>query len=137
MTYEKILSDLKAKKFDSIYFLAGEETFYMDLISDYIEKNVLSEAEKGFNQTILYGRDIEIGALISAAKQFPMMSDNTVIIVKEAQDLKKIEELKSYVEQPLKSTLLVLCYRGKKLDKRKSKMQNKSKLYTLIIIRKI
>ena len=120
MTYEKILSDLKAKKFDSIYFLAGEETFYMDLISDYIEKNVLSEAEKGFNQTILYGRDAEINALISAAKQFPMMSDHTVIIVKEAQDLKKIEELKSYVEQPLESTLLVLCYRGKKLDKRKA-----------------
>ena len=91
MTYEKILSDLKAKKFDSIYFLAGEETFYMDLISDYIEKNVLSEAEKGFNQTILYGRDAEINALISAAKQFPMMSDNTVIIVKEAQDLKKLK----------------------------------------------
>ena len=96
MTHERILSDLKAKKFESIYFLAGEETFYMDLISDYIEENVLSEAEKGFNQTILYGRDVEIGALISAAKQFPMMSDNTVIIVKEAQDLKKIEELKSY-----------------------------------------
>ena len=120
MTHNKILSDLKAKKFDSIYFLAGEETFYMDLISDYIEKNVLSEADKGFNQTIFYGRDIEIGALISAAKQFPMMSDHTVIIVKEAQDLKKIEELKSYIEQPLESTLLVLCYRGKKLDKRKA-----------------
>ena len=120
MTHERILSDLKAKKFENIYFLAGEETFYIDLISDYIEENVLSEAEKGFNQTILYGRDAEINALISAAKQFPMMSDHTVIIVKEAQDLKKIEELKSYVEQPLESTLLVLCYRGKKLDKRKA-----------------
>ena len=120
MTHEQILADLKAKKYNSTYFLAGEETFYIDLICDYIEENVLNEADKGFNQTVLYGRDLEIGTLISAAKQFPMMSENTVIIVKEAQDLKKIEELKSYVDQPLNSTLLVLCYRGKKLDKRKA-----------------
>lgn len=120
MTHEQILAELKAKNYKPVYFLAGEETYYIDLISDYIEKNVLDEAEKGFNQTVMYGRDVEIGALISAAKQFPMMSDNTVIIVKEAQDLKKIEELKSYVEQPLNSTILVLCYRGKKLDKRKA-----------------
>ena len=86
----KNIIGFKSKKFESIYFLAGEETFYMDLISEYIEENVLSEAEKGFNQTILYGR-CEIGALISAAKQFPMMSDHTVIIVKEAQDLKKLK----------------------------------------------
>ena len=120
MTHEQILADLKAKKYNSTYFLAGEEAYYIDLICDYIEANVLNEADKGFNQTVLYGRDLEIGALISAAKQFPMMSENTVIIVKEAQDLKKIEELKSYVDQPLNSTLLVLCYRGKKLDKRKA-----------------
>jgi DNA polymerase-3 subunit delta len=120
MTHEQILAELKAKNYKPVYFLAGEETYYIDLISDYIEKNILDEAEKGFNQTVMYGRDVEIGALISAAKQFPMMSDNTVIIVKEAQDLKKIEELKSYVEQPLNSTILVLCYRGKKLDKRKA-----------------
>jgi len=131
MTHEQVLADLKAKKYNSIYFLAGEETFYIDLISDYIEKNILDEAEKGFNQTVMYGRDVEIGALISAAKQFPMMSENTVIIVKEAQDLKKIEELKSYVDQPLNSTLLVLCYRGKKIDKRKAlyKSLQKNGLY--------
>ena len=131
MTHEQVLADLKAKKYHSIYFLAGEETFYIDLICDYIEKNVLDEAEKGFNQTVMYGRDVEIGALISAAKQFPMMSENTVIIVKEAQDLKKIEELKSYVDQPLNSTLLVLCYRGKKIDKRKAlyKSLHKNGLY--------
>lgn len=131
MTHEQVLADLKAKKYNSIYFLAGEETFYIDLISDYIEKNILDEAEKGFNQTVMYGRDVEIGALISAAKQFPMMSENTVIIVKEAQDLKNIEELKSYVDQPLNSTLLVLCYRGKKIDKRKAlyKSLQKNGLY--------
>jgi DNA polymerase-3 subunit delta len=131
MTHEQALADLKAKKYNSIYFLAGEETFYIDLISDYIEKNILDEDEKGFNQTVMYGRDVEIGALISAAKQFPMMSENTVIIVKEAQDLKNIEELKSYVDQPLNSTLLVLCYRGKKIDKRKAlyKSLQKNGLY--------
>lgn len=120
MTHEQILADLKSKKYSPVYFLAGEETYYIDLLSDYIEAYVLDEAEKGFNQTVMYGRDVEVGALISAAKQFPMMSENTVIIVKEAQDLKKIEELKAYVDQPLTSTVLVLCYRGKKIDKRKA-----------------
>ena len=119
MTYEQILANIKSKKYSPVYFFAGEETYYIDLLSDCIETSVLDEAEKGFNQSVLYGRDVEIGALISAAKQFPMMSDNTVIIVKEAQDLKKIEELKQYVDQPLASTILVLCYRGKKIDKRK------------------
>lgn len=119
MTYEHILANIKSKKYSPVYFLAGEETYYIDLLSDCIENSVLDEAEKGFNQSVLYGRDVEIGALISAAKQFPMMSDHTVIIVKEAQDLKKIEELKQYVDQPLASTILVLCYRGKKIDKRK------------------
>jgi len=120
MTHEQVLADLKSKKYSPIYFLAGEETFYIDLLSDYIEASVLDESEKSFNQTVMYGRDVEIGSLISAAKQFPMMSENTVIIVKEAQDLKRIEELKAYVDQPLSSTVLVLCYRGKKIDKRKA-----------------
>ena len=131
MTHDQILADLKSKKYNPVYFLAGEETYYIDLLSDYIEKSVLDEAEKGFNQTVMYGRDVDVAALISAAKQFPMMADNTVIIVKEAQDLKKIEELKSYVDQPLSSTILVLCYRGKKIDKRKAlyKSLQKNGLY--------
>ena len=131
MTHEQILANLKSKKYSPVYFLAGEETYYIDLLSDYIEKSVLDEAEKGFNQTVMYGRDVEVAALISAAKQFPMMSENTVIIVKEAQDLKKIEELKSYVDQPLNSTILVLCFRGKKIDKRKAlyKSLQKNGLY--------
>ena len=131
MTHEQILADLKSKKYNTVYFLAGEETYYIDLLSDYIEDNILDEAEKGFNQTVMYGRDVEVGALISAAKQFPMMSENTVIIVKEAQDLKKIEELKAYVDNPLVSTVLVLCYRGKKIDKRKAlyKSIHKNGLY--------
>ena len=121
MTHERILSDLKAKKFESIYFLAGEETFYMDLISDYIEENVLSEAEKGFNQTVMYGRDVSIEDIIGAAKRFPMMAEKQVIIVKEAQDLSRtIEKLASYASNPQPSTVLVLNYKYKKLDRRKA-----------------
>lgn len=120
MTQEQILADLTAKKFNTCYFLAGEETYYIDLISDYIEQNILDESEKGFNQSVYYGRDVDISSIIAASKQFPMMAEHTVIIIKEAQDLKKIEELQSYIENPLQSTILVLCYRGKKLDKRKA-----------------
>ena len=120
MTHEQIIANLKSKKYASIYFLAGEEPFYIDMISDYIESNVLTEAEKGFNQTVMYGRDVDVTSLIAAAKQFPMMAEHTVIIVKEAQDLKKIESLNSYINNPLSSTVLVICYRGKKLDKRKA-----------------
>ena len=131
MTHEQIIANLKTKKYASIYFLAGEEPFYIDMISDYIESNVLTEAEKGFNQTIMYGRDVDVTALIAAAKQFPMMAEHTVIIVKEAQDLKKIESLNSYMNNPLSSTVLVICYRGKKLDKRKAlyKSLQKSGIY--------
>jgi len=131
MTHEQIIANLKAKKYASIYFLAGEEPFYIDMISDYIESNVLTEAEKGFNQTVMYGRDVDVTALIAAAKQFPMMAEHTVIIVKEAQDLKKIESLNSYIDNPLSSTVLVICYRGKKLDKRKAlyKSLQKSGIY--------
>lgn len=120
MTHEQIIANLKSKKYASIYFLAGEEPFYIDMISDYIESNVLTEAEKGFNQTVMYGRDVDVTSLIAAAKQFPMMAEHTVIIVKEAQDLKKIESLNPYINNPLSSTVLVICYRGKKLDKRKA-----------------
>ena len=120
MDYSEILKEIKEGKFRTTYFLAGEETYYIDIISDYIENNILEESEKNFNQTVMYGRDVEVKTLISVAKQFPMMSSRTVIIVKEAQDLKKIDELNSYISQPLISTILVICYRGKKLDKRKA-----------------
>ncbi len=131
MTHEQIIANLKSKKYASIYFLAGEEPFYIDMISDYIESNVLTEAEKGFNQTVMYGRDVDVTSLIAAAKQFPMMAEHTVIIVKEAQDLKKIESLNPYINNPLSSTVLVICYRGKKLDKRKAlyKSLQKSGIY--------
>jgi DNA polymerase-3 subunit delta len=98
----------------------GEESYYIDKLSDYIEENVLSEDEKGFNQTVLYGRDVSIEDIVSTAKRYPMMAERQVVIVKEAQDLSRtIDKLESYVENPMMSTVLVFCYKYKTLDKRK------------------
>ncbi len=116
----KIVNDIKAGNIKPIYFLMGEESYYIDKLSDYIEQNVLSEDEKGFNQTVLYGRDVTIEDIVSTAKRYPMMSERQVVIVKEAQDLvKTIDKLESYVENPMPSTVLVICYKYKTLDKRK------------------
>jgi DNA polymerase III subunit delta len=120
MKFEQIINDLKNQVYHPVYFLTGEEPFYIDQISDYIADNVLSDIEKEFNQTVVYGRDTDIPSIISYAKRFPMMSNYQVVIVKEAQNISDIEGLQSYVENPLKSTLLVICYKYKKLDKRKS-----------------
>jgi len=119
MTYNQIIKDLKNKSFKPIYFLHGEEPYYIDKITNYIVDNILSESEKSFNQTIFYGRDTSIPTIINAAKRFPMMANNQVIVVKEAQYLDKLEDLIYYVENPLKSTLLVIAYKHKKVDKRK------------------
>ena len=117
---DQIFNDLKNKIYHPVYFLGGEESYYIDSISDFIEKNVLSETEMEFNQSVLYGRDTDVLNLISTAKRFPMMANYQVVIVKEAQDIQKIEELLPYVESPLDSTILVLNYKYKKIDKRKS-----------------
>lgn len=116
----KIVNDIKAGNIKPIYFLMGEEPYYIDKLSDYIEQNVLAEDEKGFNQTVLYGRDVSIDDVISSAKRYPMMADRQVLIVKEAQDLAKtIDKLENYAENPMPSTVLVFCYKYKTLDKRK------------------
>ena len=121
-----IVADIKKKILKPIYFLMGEESYYIDQISDFIEKNVLDESEKGFNQQVMYGRDVTIEDIIAAAKRYPMMAERQVIIVKEAQDLSRtIENLASYAENPQPSTVLVLNYKYKTLDKRK-------KLYKII-----
>jgi len=121
-----IVANIKIKNIKPIYFLMGEEAYYIDQISDYIEKNVLDESEKGFNQQVMYGRDVTIEDIISAAKRYPMMAERQVIIIKEAQDLSKnIENLLSYAENPQPSTVLVFNYKYKTLDKRK-------KLYKVI-----
>ncbi|MFD2528724.1 DNA polymerase III subunit delta [Polaribacter marinaquae] len=115
-----IVSDIKSGTIKPIYFLMGEEPYYIDKISDYIEEHVLDEAEKGFNQQVMYGRDASIEDIVSAAKRYPMMAERQVLIVKEAQDLSRnIEKLVSYAENPQPTTVLVLNYKYKKLDKRK------------------
>jgi DNA polymerase-3 subunit delta len=120
MTFDQIIDKLKNKIYYPVYFLVGEEAYYIDEISDYIEKNVLTDTEKEFNQTIIYGRETTVQAIISAAKRYPMMANYQVVIIKEAQDVQKIEELDKYIENPLQSTLLVINYKYKKIDKRKT-----------------
>lgn len=117
-TYEEIISDLRKRIYRPVYFLTGEEPYYIDLITDYIEENVLDSAERSFNQIVLYGEDTSIAAIIETARRFPMMSSHQVVIVKEAQSLKKIDDLLYYVEKPLVSTILVINYKYKTPDKR-------------------
>ena len=117
----QLFSEIKENKLAPIYFLMGEETYYIDLISDYIESHVLTEQEKGFNQVILYGKDVSVQDIISHAKRYPMMADRQVVIVKEAQNLSKtIDQLIDYVKNPQTSTVLVFKYKYKTLDKRKA-----------------
>ncbi|MDB4088119.1 DNA polymerase III subunit delta [Flavobacteriales bacterium] len=121
MSYEKIISDLKQKKFQPVYFLSGEEPYFIDQISEYIEHNVLEEHERDFNQTIFYGKDAKVSSIIETCKRFPMMSERQVVIIKEAQHLAKdIGEFEDYLNNPQPSTLLVFCYKYKKIDKRKA-----------------
>lgn len=115
-----IVNNIKAGNVKPIYFLMGEESYYIDKISDFIEDTILDEAERGFNQVVMYGRDVSIEEIASSAKRFPMMAEKQVIIVKEAQDLSRtIEKLVSYAENPQPTTVLVINYKYKKLDKRK------------------
>ncbi|WP_111309468.1 DNA polymerase III subunit delta [Confluentibacter sediminis] len=118
---KQLVTDIKNGNIKPIYFLMGEEPYYIDRISEFIEKNVLSEEEKGFNQMVLYGRDITIEDIVSNAKRYPMMAERQVIIVKEAQDLSRtIESLASYAANPQPTTVLVVNYKYKKIDKRKA-----------------
>jgi len=119
-TYEQIIADLKKKEYKPVYFLTGDEPWFIDRITDYIATHVLTEEEKAFNQTILYGKDTDIPTIINTAKRFPMMASRQVVIVKEAQELDNIDDLVYYVEKPLTSTLLVINYKYKKLDGRKA-----------------
>jgi len=116
----QIVNAIKKGQISPIYFLYGEEAYFIDKISDFISDNVLTEEEKGFNQMVLYGRDVSIEDIVGNAKRYPMMAEKQVVIVKEAQHLSRtIENLCSYAENPQQSTVLVICYKYKKLDKRK------------------
>lgn len=128
MTAAEILKDLKNRKFKPLYLLHGEEPYFIDLVSSYVEHHVLPEHERGFNQTVVYGKDTDIMTVLNAAKRYPMMADYQVVLVKEAQDMKwgkdddnkkSIDPVLSYLENPLPSTILVFCYKYGKFDKRK------------------
>lgn len=119
ITYEEIARDLKNRIYKPVYYLMGEESYYIDKISEYIAQTVLTEEEKEFNLTVVYGGDTDIATIINAAKRYPMMSEYQVVIVKEAQHVKGMEELSFYVQKPLQSTILVICHKHGVLDKRK------------------
>jgi DNA polymerase-3 subunit delta len=119
MTAEEIISGLKNRIFKPVYLLHGEEPYYIDLVTEFILANVLSEAEQAFNQLVFYGKDTEASTVINAAKRYPMMSEYQVVALKEGQDMKNFDDLFYYLENPLKSTILVINYKYKSVDKRK------------------
>lgn len=134
----RIISDIKNQKFKPVYFLTGEEPYFIDYVASYIEKNVLSEDEKAFNQMVLYGRDVEVEDIISHAKRYPMMAERQIIIVKEAQELARtIENLDAYIENPQPTTVLVLCYKYKKLDGRKKLLKTIKKSGVVLETKKL
>ncbi|GHE48877.1 DNA polymerase III subunit delta [Sphingobacterium griseoflavum] len=135
MNVSTILADIKKRKFSPVYLLHGDESYYIDLISTALEQQVLTEAQKGFDQTVLYGKDSSIVNIVSAAKRYPMMSDHQLILIKEAQDLKwKSEEelLLRYLENITPSTILVVAYKYGKFDKRKKIYKAFEKVGTVV-----
>jgi DNA polymerase III subunit delta len=135
--FDQIIADLKNKIYSPVYFLTGEEPYFIDSISDFIEENVLSVTEKEFNQTVIYGLDTDVQGLMSLARRYPMMSNYQVVIVKEAQNIDEIEDLLPYIENPLSSTILVICYKFRKIDRRKSFAQKIAKNGVLFESKKI
>lgn len=125
MSAEKIISDWKKKIFKNLYWLEGEEDYYIDVIMNYAEHNILNTAEAEFNLTVFYGKDTEWTMIVNACKRYPMFAERQVVLLKEAQQMKDIEMLESYIEKPLNSTIFIVGYKSKTLDKR-------TKLYKLL-----
>jgi len=119
ITYESVMHDLQQRKFRPVYYLMGDEPYYIDKISDWIAENVLQPEERDFNQTVLFGSDVTASQIVDAAKRYPMMSEYQVLIVKEAQNVKNVEALEKYMKAPMPSTILVLCHKNGTIDGRK------------------
>lgn len=117
ITYDKLQKELQSGKFRPFYFLHGEEAYFIDSTAQFIADNALPETERSFNQTIIYGKDTTADQVVSMAQQFPMMGERVVVIVKEAQNLKNFDALVRYAEQPVKSSVLVLSYKNKAMNK--------------------
>jgi DNA polymerase-3 subunit delta len=139
---QRLLADLKSKKYLPVYFLQGEETFYIDLIASYIENNTLDPAERSFNQVIVYGKDSPVNVILTHARRFPMMAERQVVIVREAQDIPDMQKetgarlLLDYFKRPVPSTVLVFCHMHKTLDKRKELGKTVDKLLTVFTFKK-
>ncbi|MBL7724708.1 MAG: DNA polymerase III subunit delta [Chitinophagaceae bacterium] len=119
MSVEKIISDWKKKQFKSVYWLEGEEEYFIDKIIEYAEHHILDESEASFNLTVFYGKDANWADVLNACRRYPMFSERQVVILKEAQQMKDVEKLEPYIENPLVSTVFVISYKDKKLDARK------------------
>jgi DNA polymerase III subunit delta len=118
LDYKEIITSIKQRQFKPVYFFHGDEAYFIDALTDVIENGVLNEGEKSFNQTILYGKDVDAQTVADNARRYPMMSEFQVIILKEAQDMKTLAQLQSYIEKPLNSTVLCIAHKHKKLDMR-------------------
>lgn len=129
MSADKIIADWKQKKFKPVYWLQGEEDYFIDQLVQYAEHEILPPEEAGFNLSIFYGRDTDWATVVNACKRYPMFAERQVVLLKEAQHMKDIEKLESYIVAPLASTLLVVAYKGKSIDKR-TKLSNQLKTHT-------
>ena len=122
-TYESIMKELRDGKYRPIYFLMGDEAYYIDKIAEYIAENALKPEERDFNQTVMYGADVTAAQIADAARRYPMMAERQVVIVKEAQNIKQTDALEKYVKQPMMSTVLVICHKNGKIDGRKKEIR--------------
>jgi DNA polymerase-3 subunit delta len=118
MTFEVVIDELKTGKYRPVYFLTGEEPYFIDIVTDFITANALKENDKAFNQLVIYGKDTDMANIVSLARRYPMMTDKQLIVVREAQHLKSLEDLEKYLSVPMPSTILVFAYKYKKIDKR-------------------
>ena len=119
VTFDSIMADLKARKFVPLYYLMGDEPFYIDRIADYIAEHVLQPEERDFNQSVLFGSDVTAAQIADAARRYPMMAEYQVLIVKEAQNVKQTEALEKYFKSPMPTTILVMCHKNGKVDGKK------------------
>ena len=118
-TYDSLMRDLKSRKFAPVYYLMGDEGYYIDQISDWIIDNVLQPEERDFNQTVVFGSDVTAAQVVDMAKRYPMMAERQVVVVKEAQNIKNTEAFEAYMQKPVPQTMLVICHKNGSLDKRK------------------
>ena len=138
-TFDEILRQFKAGQYDPVYFLMGEEGYFIDLLVNWLENNALSDAEKGFNQMVTYGRETPLEQLLAAARRYPMMAPYQVVILREAQLLnaKELEPLLRYLKNPVSSTVLLIAYRGKKLDRKTNLYKTIEKQATVFLSEKM